>query len=35
MEIWLKGRGYSDKLVRKQILKARKFLKAKLLNNLR
>ena len=35
MEIWLKGRGYSDKLVQKQILKARKFLRAKLLNNLR
>ena len=25
LDIWLKGRGYSNKLVRKQILKARKF----------
>ena len=33
LEIWLKGRGYSDKLVRKQILKARKFSRTKLLNN--
>ena len=31
LEIWLKGRGYSDKLVRKQILKARKFSRAELL----
>ena len=35
MEIWLKGRGYSDRLVQKQILKARKFVRGKLLNNLR
>ena len=35
LEIWLKGRGYSDKLVRKQILKARKFSRAELLNNQR
>ena len=33
LKIWLKGRGYSDKLVRKQILKARKFSRAELLNN--
>ena len=33
LEIWLKGRGYSDKLVRKQILKPRKFSRAKLLNS--
>ena len=35
LEILLKGRGYSDKLVRKQILKAWKFSRAKLLNNQR
>ena len=35
LEIWLKGRGYSDKLVRKQILKASKFSKTELLNNQR
>ena len=35
LEIWLKGRGYSDNLVRKQILKARKFSRAELLNNQR
>ena len=35
LEIWLKGRGYSDKLVRKQILKARKFSRAELLNSQR
>ena len=35
LEIWLKGRVYSDKLVGKQILKARTFSRAKLLNNQR
>ena len=35
MEIWLKGKGYSDKLVQKQILKTRKFSRAELLNNQR
>ena len=35
LEIRLKGRGHSDKLVRKQILKARKFARAELLNNQR
>ena len=35
LEIWLKGRGYSDKLVRKQILKARKLSRAELLNSQR
>ena len=35
LEIRLKGRGHSDKLVRKQILKARKFSRADLLNNQR
>ena len=35
LEIWLKERGYSDKLVRKQILKARKFSRTELLNNQR
>ena len=35
LEIWLKGRRYSDKLFRKQILKARKFSRAELLNNQR
>ena len=35
LEIWLKGRGYSGKLVRKQILKARKFSRAELLNSQR
>ena len=35
LEIWLKGRGYSDKLVWKQNLKARKFSRAKLPNNQR
>ena len=35
LEIWLKGRGYSDNLVRKQILKARKFSRAELLNSQR
>ena len=35
LEIWLKGGGYSDKLVRKQILKARKFSRAELLNSQR
>ena len=35
LEIWLKGRGYSDKLVRKQILKARKFSRAELLHSRR
>ena len=32
LEVWLKERGYSDKLVRGQILKARKFLRSKGLN---
>ena len=35
LEIWLKGRGYSDKLMRKQILKASKFSRAELLNSQR
>ena len=35
LKIWLKGRGYSDKLVQKQILKARTFSRAELLNNQR
>ena len=35
LEIWLKGRAYSDNLFRKQILKARKFSRAELLNNQR
>ena len=35
LEIWLKGRVYSDKLVGKQILKARNFSRAELLNNQR
>ena len=35
LEIWLKGRGYNDKLVRKQILKAGKSSRAKLLNSQR
>ena len=35
LEIWLNGRGYSGKLIRKQILKARKFSRAKLVNNQR
>ena len=33
LDIWHKGRGYSDKLVRKKVLKARKFSRAELLNN--
>ena len=32
LEIWLKERGYSDKLVRKQILNERKFLRSEVLN---
>ena len=32
MEIWLKERGYSYKLVRGQILKARKFSRSEVLN---
>ena len=32
LEIWLKERGYSDKLVRAQILKARKFWRSEVLN---
>ena len=32
LEIWLKERGYSDKLVRAQILKARKFSRSEVLN---
>ena len=32
MEVWLKERGYSDKLVRGQILKARKFSRSEVLN---
>ena len=35
LEIWLKRRRYIDKLVRKQILKAKKFSRAELLNNQR
>ena len=35
LEIWLGERGYSDKLVRKEILKARKFSRTELLNNQR
>ena len=35
LEIWLKGREYSDKLVRNQILKPRKFSRTELLNNQR
>ena len=35
LEIWYEGRGYTDKLVRKQILKARQFSRAELLNNQR
>ena len=35
LEIWLKGGGYSDKLVWKQNLKARKFSRTKLPNNQR
>ena len=32
LEVWLKERGYSDKLVRGQILNARKFLRSEVLN---
>ena len=32
MEVWLKERGYSDKLMRGQILKARKFSRSEVLN---
>ena len=32
LEVWLKERGYSDKLVRGQILKARKFSRSEVLN---
>ena len=32
LEMWLKDRGYSDKMVRKEILKARKFKRVDLLN---
>ena len=32
LEIWLKEQGYSDKLVRGQILKARKFSRSEVLN---
>ena len=32
MEVCLKERGYSDKLVRRQILKARKFSRSEVLN---
>ena len=35
LEIWLKGRGYSDKVVQKQILKSSKFSRAELLNSQR
>ena len=31
LEVWLKSRGYSDKMVRSQILKARKFSRKELL----
>ena len=33
LEVWLKDRGYSDKLVRKQILQARKVTRTEALNN--
>ena len=32
LEVWLKEQGYSDKLVRGQILKARKFSRSQVLN---
>ena len=32
LEVWLKSRGYSDKMVRSQILKARKYRRSDLLN---
>ena len=32
LEVWLKKRGYTDKLVREQILKARKFSTSEVLN---
>ena len=32
LEVWLKERGYSEKLVREQILKARKFSRSEVLN---
>ena len=35
LEVWLRERGYSDKLVRKQILKARKRKRKELLNDLK
>ena len=33
LKVWLKERGYSDKLVRGQILTARKFPRSEVLNN--
>ena len=35
MEVWLRERGYSDKLVRQQILKARTHKRKDLLNNMK
>ena len=35
LEVWLRERGYSDKLVRQQILKARKRKRMELLNNMK
>ena len=35
LEVWLRERGYSDKLVRQQILKARKQKRKDLLNNMK
>ena len=32
LEVWLTERGYSDKLLREQILKARKFLRPEVSN---
>ena len=32
LEVWLKSRGYSDKMVRSQILKARKYRRSDLFN---
>ena len=35
LEVWLRERGYSDKLVRQQILKARKHKRKDLRNNMK
>ena len=35
LEVWLKNRGYNEKLVRQQILKARKYTRTELLNSQR